>query len=68
MTKWDYQVLTFTSWTGKLKDDHVAQIAQSGEEGWELAGLTTLSNSVIAIFKRPRDAPRQREERGWPQW
>ena len=68
MTKWEYRVATFSSWTGKLKEEHVAEIAQLGEEGWELGGMTAVSTILTLIFKRPVPSAAHRERKGWPEW
>ncbi len=68
MIQWEYHVATFSSWTAKLKDEHVAEIARLGEEGWELAGMTGLSNILTLVFKRPAPGTERKEQKGWPAW
>jgi hypothetical protein len=68
MIQWEYNVATFSTWTGKLKTEHIAEISRLGEDGWELAGMTALSNILTLVFKRPVPGTGRPERKGWPSW
>jgi hypothetical protein len=49
--QWEYNTFVFSR-DGKKSDiDGVLQVA--GPEGWELAGIATMTKEVILVFKRP---------------
>src|SRR4029079_1779156 len=59
MAKWEYKVINIRSENYRLDPNSVSQLNALGEEGWELAVMTSVNfktgatDNIAMVFKRP---------------
>ena len=59
MAKWEYKIINIRSENYRLDPNSVSQLNALGEEGWELAVMTSVNfktgatDNIAMVFKRP---------------